>query len=212
MHNSCVNKILWVLLFFHILSLRFAWADFIWPETQTPIRIDDELIPAYWRDGVPYVERDRTVHLFHIRSGPVEINLIDTLLKLGYKCKLSEDGCIVASKMTRQLPHGNWVCVASNDFGKLYIDVDSITRQGPDRIHVIEAFILADEELQEELQKTNFDPTYSRIYFRDRSSQGGTYSVSNGIPYRPSKASVREYLIKGTVYDAAWEFLFNEGR
>jgi len=88
-----------------------AWGDFTWPDQQANVRINGEAVVATWKDGIPYVSREQTLHLLHIRSGPSEINLIDALTQRGYKMRLNSDGSIDCNK------GGGTVCQDTQNWG-----------------------------------------------------------------------------------------------
>lgn len=84
-------------------SLRIGWllalglaafGEFVWPTEQTTVRIQGETVPATWRKGRPFVSREKTRHLLHIRSGPDEIDLIQALPTSRYEIRLQPDGSI----------------------------------------------------------------------------------------------------------------------
>ncbi len=49
---------------------------------------------ATWKEGRPLVDRVKTLHLFHVRTGPEQIDLIRTLEERGYTATLNSDGSI----------------------------------------------------------------------------------------------------------------------
>lgn len=49
---------------------------------------------ARWVDGRPLVNREKTVHLLHVRSGPSEIDLIQVLADQGFVVNRGTDGSI----------------------------------------------------------------------------------------------------------------------
>lgn len=77
---------------------RDAAADAIWPTHQVPVWLNGEEVQTVWKNGRPFVRRDRTRHLLHIRSGPDEIDLIDTLANQGWLVTAGASGIIEAKK------------------------------------------------------------------------------------------------------------------
>jgi hypothetical protein len=78
-----VKKLSTAALLLGVLTIS-VWGDFTWPDQQANVRINGEAVVATWKDGIPYVSREQTLHLLHIRSGPPEINLIDALTQRGH--------------------------------------------------------------------------------------------------------------------------------
>ena len=90
-----------------ILSTTVCWADFEWPSGQVLVRIDGKLVRAYWKDGKPFVEREAVLPLLHIRTGPDELDLAETLSSKGYTMVTQPDGsidCNLAASATGSLP------------------------------------------------------------------------------------------------------------
>lgn len=77
-----------------VMLSALAWGQFHWPDRATAVRIQGETVSVIWRDGKPFVERDKTVHLLHIREGPQEIDLAQALESQGFTMRLSSDGSI----------------------------------------------------------------------------------------------------------------------
>lgn len=71
-----------------------AWGQFHWPDQATVVRIQGETVSVIWRDGKPFVERDKTIHLLHIRTGPHEIDLAQALQSQGFTVRENSDGSI----------------------------------------------------------------------------------------------------------------------
>lgn len=53
---------------------------------------------ARWVEGRPWVSRERTLHLLHVRSGPAEIDLIQVLEDQGFVPSMNADGSIDCRK------------------------------------------------------------------------------------------------------------------
>lgn len=77
-----------------VMLSALSWAQFQWPDRATAVRIQGEAVSVTWRDGRPFVERDKTVHLLHIRGGPHELDLAQALESQGFTMRLNEDGSI----------------------------------------------------------------------------------------------------------------------
>ncbi|MBX3171090.1 MAG: M48 family metallopeptidase [Candidatus Eremiobacteraeota bacterium] len=75
-----------------------SWAEFEWPGQHTVVRINGEVVTATWKDGKPYVFRQQTLHLLHVRTGPDEIDLARVLEEQGFRMTLNEDGSIDCNK------------------------------------------------------------------------------------------------------------------
>lgn len=86
--------------FFGILLVSgAAYADdFAWPDHQVPVRLNGQNIDVHWKDGRPMVFREKTLHLFHVRTGPEEFDLAEFMQAKGYKLTLNSDGSIDAEK------------------------------------------------------------------------------------------------------------------
>ena len=75
-----------------------AWAEFEWPSQHAVVRINGEVVTASWKDGKPYVFRQQTIHLLHVRTGPDEVDLAKVLEEQGFRMTLNEDGSIDCNK------------------------------------------------------------------------------------------------------------------
>lgn len=73
-----------------------GWAEFAWPTHQVEVRVNGQSIRAFWRDGKPYAEREQTVTLLHVRTGPREFDLGALLESKGYSLTLASDGSVDA--------------------------------------------------------------------------------------------------------------------
>ena len=91
-----VSRLLLTVVLALFCSLQ-AWAEFAWPTEATVVRINGQVVPAFWREGLPYVERVEAVHLLHIRAILVDTDLPDAAI--GYDRILNMDGSIDASKI-----------------------------------------------------------------------------------------------------------------
>lgn len=81
-----------------LLTSQALWADFEWPAEQVPVRIDGQLVQAVWRDGRAFVEREQVLSVLHIRTGPDQLDLADTLKERGYTVQLRPDGSLDCRK------------------------------------------------------------------------------------------------------------------
>ncbi len=85
-------------LLFLLLISQALWAEFEWPPEQVPVRIDGQLVPVVWREGRPFVEREQVLPVLHIRSGPDQLDLAETLQQRGYTIQMQADGSIDCRK------------------------------------------------------------------------------------------------------------------
>ena len=92
-----MKKTIIVSLLLGILS-GVGWAAFEWPDHHCVVRINGEVVTASWKDGKPYVFRQQTMHLLHVRSGPDEVDLAKVLDEQGFQVTLNEDGSIDCNK------------------------------------------------------------------------------------------------------------------
>ena len=89
-----------------IVLLLTGWAyaqdqpvpEFEWPATFAVVRANGEEVPVFWREGRPFVERSKTTHLFHVRTGPPDIDLGTVMREQGWTLKMNSDGSIDAEK------------------------------------------------------------------------------------------------------------------
>lgn len=92
-----------------IALASIAWAqptpaEFEWPDSSAVVRVNGEVIPAFWRDGRPMVQRAKTLHHFHVRTGPDDIDLAETARQQGYRATLQADGSIDLVKVVTTAP------------------------------------------------------------------------------------------------------------
>ncbi|MCW5867864.1 MAG: M48 family metalloprotease [Candidatus Eremiobacteraeota bacterium] len=92
-----MKKTIIVSLLLGILS-GIGWAAFEWPDHHCVVRINGEVVTASWKDGKPYVFRQQTMHLLHVRTGPDEVDLAKVVEEQGFKMTLNEDGSIDCNK------------------------------------------------------------------------------------------------------------------
>lgn len=88
MKRIVLSSLLWATM------VSSVWSQFTWPEEQTTVRIDGVPVVATWRHGRPFVSRDATLAVLHIRSGPDDLDLRQVLEERGYLCTLNADGSI----------------------------------------------------------------------------------------------------------------------
>lgn len=82
-----------------LLLSSFAFAEpFQWPPEQVPVRVDGQLIPTVWKDGRPQVDREATLYVLHVRTGPVTLDLGEVLEEKGYTFTVQEDGSVDARR------------------------------------------------------------------------------------------------------------------
>ena len=198
--------IIWLLL------AGFAFPEkFIWPTEMVPVRINGQIVPTIWKDGIPYVDRDKVKHLLHVRSGEGYLNLAETLEKQGFTCELDSDGSVKAYKyeanLSRSSPPrssgvtGRWLHIGSTSSSEIFIDLDSVVWLGPDRVQVIERHDNGISGLVPQ----------ATVYSRDKTFQGVNYWLLPGgatdLRKNPPK---RMSIPRGSVAESIWEYFFNQ--
>ena len=182
-----------------VMLSALSWAQFQWPDRATAVRIQGEAVSVTWRDGRPFVERDKTVHLLHIRGGPHELDLAQALESQGFTMRLNEDGSIDCERPRK-------AAVSPDPLGKVRLQASwspctpCTVLPGARRTLVdLARVILAAEAAGMSRECT----VMAAEYAKERQQFGRPIAMFQGVKHHCANMAVATEMLTSAVWDAA---------